>query len=169
MRPFCCQLQPQGLYPHFRVRIVTLGLGKAGEQSLFSTKAYILCATCETGPVQGFESSGPMDRTLKHPPIPRSHRKRQKKETNARQLEGTEIVNGWEGEKDEEELQLESMLFGKPHPSNYPASMIQETLVTSETPLYGSVPPLRRSIDTQRMNASRASSNLSSRSKRSQE
>jgi len=27
----------------------------------------------------------------------------------------TEIINGWEGEKDEEELQLEGMLFGKPN------------------------------------------------------
>ncbi len=47
--------------------------------------------------------------------MPRSHRKRQKKETKSQQLEGTEIINGWEGEKDEEELQLESMLFGKPN------------------------------------------------------
>jgi hypothetical protein len=43
------------------------------------------------------------------------YRKRQKKETKTQQLEGTEIVNGWEGEKDEEELQLESTLFGKPN------------------------------------------------------
>ena len=47
--------------------------------------------------------------------MPRSHRKRQKKETNSQQLEEPEIINGWEGRKDEEELQLESMLFGKPH------------------------------------------------------
>ena len=47
--------------------------------------------------------------------MPRSHRKRQKKETNSQQLVETDIINGWEGEKDEEELQLESMLFGKPN------------------------------------------------------
>ena len=47
--------------------------------------------------------------------MPRSHRKRQKKETNSQQLVETEIINGWEGEKDEEELQLEGMLFGKPN------------------------------------------------------
>jgi hypothetical protein len=47
--------------------------------------------------------------------MPRSHRKRQKTETKAHQLEEPEIINGWEGEKDEEELQLESMLFGKPN------------------------------------------------------
>jgi len=47
--------------------------------------------------------------------MPRSHRKRQKKETTSQQLEETVITNGWEGEKDEEELQLESMLFGKPN------------------------------------------------------
>ena len=47
--------------------------------------------------------------------MPRSPRKRQKKEIKSQQLEGSEIINGWEGEKDEEELQLESMLFGKPN------------------------------------------------------
>ena len=47
--------------------------------------------------------------------MPRSHHKRQKKETKSQHLEETEIINGWEGEKDEEELQLESMLFGKPN------------------------------------------------------
>ena len=47
--------------------------------------------------------------------MPGLHRKRQKKETKSQQFEGTEIINGWEGEKDEEELQLESMLFGKPN------------------------------------------------------
>lgn len=47
--------------------------------------------------------------------MPRSHHKRQKKETKTQQLEETEIINGWEGDKDEEELQLESMLFGKPN------------------------------------------------------
>lgn len=47
--------------------------------------------------------------------MPRSHRKRQKKETKTQQLEETEVINGWEGEKDEEELQLESTLFGKPN------------------------------------------------------